>query len=148
MYYSPQLLALTPLSTPPINQPQPQAHIPHRPQHSVITPPPTSPPITPQPQPTQKTISSRQTFHAWKLRHSEIKEIFQKDLEVTASVILPQLQALLDNITHQTPQQRADATCKLVQTALHDTASAVLSSHIHTNNRTDAHTPKTPDNPK
>ena len=60
--------------------------------------------------------------------------------------ILPQLQALLDNTAYQTPQQRADAACKLVQTALHDTASAVLSSPIHTKNQTNAHTPKTPDN--
>jgi hypothetical protein len=35
-----------------------------------------------------------------------------------------------------------------VQNALHNTASAVLSSPNHTNTRTDAHIPKTPHNPK
>jgi len=74
--------------------------------------------------------------------------MFQKDLEVTAADILPQLQALLDNTTHQTSQQRTDAACKLVQNALHNTASTVLSSPSHTNTRTDAHIPKTPHNPK
>ena len=74
--------------------------------------------------------------------------IFQKDLEVTAVDILLQLQALLDSIAHQTTQQRADAACNLVQAALYDTASSVLSSPTHTNNRTDARPPKTPDDPK
>jgi len=74
--------------------------------------------------------------------------MFQKDLEITASGILPQLQALLDNTTRQTPQHRADAACKLVQTALHDTASAVLSSPAHTNKHAGAHNSNTPDTPK
>jgi len=89
-----------------------------------------------------------QTFHAWKLKHSDIKVIFQKDLEVTAPDILPQLQALLDNTTHQTSQQRVDAACRLVQNALHNTASTVLSSPSHTNTRTNAHISKLPANPK
>jgi len=70
----------------------------------------------------------RQTFHAWKLKHTESKAIFQKDLEVTTTDILPKLQALLDNTAHQTPQQRADAACKLVQTVLPFSSSSVLSS--------------------
>jgi len=108
---------------------------------------PAHPPLQRAHQP-QTHFPPRQTFHAWKLKHTEIKAIFQKDLEVTAADILPQLQALLDNTAHQTPQQRADTACNLVQTALHDTASAVLSSPTHTDKQTDAHPPKTPDNPK
>jgi len=108
---------------------------------------PAHPPLQSAHQP-KTYFPPRQPFHAWKLKHSEIKAIFQQDLEVTAADILPQLQALLDNTTHQTPQQRADAACKLVQNAVHNTASAVLSSPSHTNTRTDAHISKTPDNPK
>jgi len=70
------------------------------------------------------------------------KEKKKGKLEVTAAHILPQLQTLLDNTTHRTPQQRADTACKLVQTALHDTASAVLSSPTNTNNRMNTHTPQ------
>jgi len=108
---------------------------------------PEHPPLHSPNQP-KKQFPPVQTFHAWKLKHTEIKEIFQKDLEVTASDILPQLQALLDNNTHQIPQQRADAACNLIQTALLDTASAVLSSPAHTNKQAGAHTSNTPDTPK
>ena len=108
---------------------------------------PAHPPLHSPNQPKKKN-PPRQTFHAWKFKHAEIKEIFQKDLEVTTSAILPQLQALLDNTTHQTPQQRADAACKLVQTALHDTTSAVLSSPIHNKKQAGTHTTKTTDTQK
>jgi len=99
----------------------------------------------------KKQYPPSQTFHKisvrfiWKLKHTDIKETFQKDLEVTASAILPQLQVLLDNTTHQTPQDRADAACNLVQTALHDTASSILSSPTHTNKPAGTPTTKTPD---
>ena len=43
-----------------------------------------------------------------------LRHYFRKTLKN----ILPQLQALLDNTAYQTPQQRADAAYKLVQTAL------------------------------
>jgi len=111
---------------------------------------PTSPAHPPHHNPNQTTKQHppRTTFHTWKLKHTDIKEIFQKDLEVTVSAILPQLQALLDNTTQQTPQQRADAACKLVQTALHDTASVVLSFPIHTNKQAGTHTTKSTDNQK
>jgi len=138
------------LPSPPLPSTSPNPKHSSRTDHNILSLHlllPVHPPLHSAHQP-KTQFPPRQTFHAWELKHTEIKAIFQKDLEVTAADILPHFQALLDNTTHQTPQQRADAACKLVQTALHDTASAVLSSPIHTNNRTDAHTPKTPDNPK
>jgi len=74
--------------------------------------------------------------------------MFQNDLEATATSILPQLQVLLHNTSHNTQQERADAACKLVQIALHESASAVLSFNIHTKKQAETPTTKTPETQK
>jgi len=109
------------LPSPPLPSTSPNPKHTSRTDHNILSFHPllpAHPPLQSAHQP-KTHFPPRQTFHAWKVKHTEIKTAFQKDLRVTAADILPQLQALLANTTHQTPQQRADAACKLVQTALH-----------------------------
>ena len=54
----------------------------HRPQYPFPTPSLICPPTTQQHQsPNKKRYSSRQTLHKYKLKHEDIKHMFQKDLE-------------------------------------------------------------------
>jgi len=70
----------------------------------------------------------RQAYHSWKLKYDNIQKLLKEDLDHNAASILLTLKDILDNTKNLSPQARADLACKLVGSALHESASNVLSS--------------------
>jgi len=66
--------------------------------------------------------------HCWKIKYWNIPKSLKEDLDLNAAAILSTLQHNLNYTENPSLQVRADLACKLVGSALHESASSVLSS--------------------